>query len=757
MIKKMGFICLFLASTLFAQNVTSIKFDGLVHLSPKVAKEVGGIHIGDPLSADTINDSIKRFFAQGYFDDIWVDKNSGNLVYHFKEKKSIANLQIKGYGTGDDGKKLIKGIGLKKGDLYDEMKIKRAKRAILAKLEAKGLYDSVVELSVKPVGEKSLSIVFDVNKGEKITIKKMNFVGAKKLIKSDIELDLSNKEQDWLGWLPWRNSGEANVKQLEYDAFRIRDAYMREGYLDATVSKPLMRVDFGSYNAEVDYKVHEGIQYRVGKITISQNIQGLSVSQIKDMLSLKEGKIFNIKKMRKDIKLLQEKVGNYGYAFANINPQMQKNTEAKTVDLNYLISSGEVVTIGDVVISGNDNTKDRVIRRYIYLASGDKFNATDLKDSKNALGRTGFFEGVDIQTQRVSSNVINLLVKVKETSTGALTFGGGYGSYEGVMLNASVSDKNIFGSGINASLGFQISKISRNYNLSFSNPKVWDSMYSLSMSVYKRDYEYIEYQDKKVGASISVGREFHRFFNASIGVGYVDNQSSYNSSYTTALVNYYNDKYQKASFYLSFNFDNTDNYYIPREGVKARLNFEYGQLSGSDFNSTVYSGYTNILKTDFKIGTYYGLEELIDYDLILRAKYSYTNIKTTDGKYLPIAERLYMGGSGSVRGFNPYTISPTISGERIGGTYSSVINLEASIPLSTSAKMRLAFFYDYGTIGSSSIPNQPAFEDITRSSTGVVLEWQSSFGPINLIFAKALNPQATDQTSVFEFAMGSKF
>lgn len=767
MLKKITIFRIFtfwilVGALLSAQTVTAIKFEGLAQLSPNMAKEIAGIHIGEEMSAEKVNDSIKKLFAQGYFNDISVDRRGGTLTYKVKEKLAIGNLNITGYGTGDDGKKLLQGIGIKKGDLYDERKISMAKASIHTQLQTKGYYDTVVEVSVKPIGKSSVSVIFQVNKGEKVTIKKMNIVGAKDLVKSDIELDLANKEKDWLGWLPWRNSGEASVEQLKYDAFRVRDAYMREGYLDAVVSEPLMRVDFGSYNAEVDYKVVEGVQYRVGTISITETMPQVDANKLKSILTLKDGNVFNIKKMRKDIKKLEEEVGNYGFAYAKVIPQMQKDTKNKRINLQYIVQQGEEVTINDVLISGNDSTKDRVIRRYIYLAPGDKFNATDLKESKSALGRTGFFEKVDIQQQRVSPNKINLLVSVKETSTGTISVGGGYGSYEGFMVNASISDKNIFGSGINATLGFELSKISKNYNISFVNPKIWDSMYSLSMSFYKRDYEYIEYKQDQIGGSISVGKELMRHLHGSIGVGYVDNKSTYNSSYASTLINYYNDKYKKTSLYASLSFDNTDDYYVPREGVKAILNLEYGMLDGSDHNVTIYpNGYSDIIKTNIKLGLYYGLEDYIDYDLILRAKGRFINISSNGDEYIPIAERVFMGGVGSVRGYEPYSISPTILGDRIGGTTSASMSLEASVPLSKAAKMRLAFFYDYGMIGSTDIPNGTAtpntFSNMTRSSTGVVLEWQSAFGPINLIFAKALDEQAGDRTAVFEFSMGSKF
>ncbi len=759
MIKKIALVWMLIGSFLLAQKVTHIKFEGLAHLSPTTAKEVAGVHVGDEINAGMINESIKNFFSQGYFKDVWVDQKGGTLIYHFKEKLAIANVDIKGYGSGDDGEKLLAGIGVKKGDLYDNRRIKKATKTLIAKLESQGYYDTVVDVSTKKVGESSIAITFDVNKGEKIIIKKMNFVGAKELDKSDIQADLANKEKDTLGWMPWRNNGEAAVNQLEYDAHRVKNTYMKHGYLDAKVSKPLMRVDFGSYNAEVDYKIAEGAQYKVGTISITENIDGLNAEDLKDKLVLKEGKIFNIKRMRKDIQNLEEAVGNFGFAYVRVSPQMNKNPEAKIINLNYVIQPGEPVTINDVIISGNDTTKDRVIRRYIYLAPGDKFNARDLKDSKSALGRTGFFEKVDIQSQRISADKINLLVNVKEASTGTISAGGGYGSYEKLMVNASISDKNLFGSGINTTIGFEISKIATNYNLSFVNPKIWDSMYSMSFSIYKRDYEYIDYTQDQLGGTISVGREFYRYFHASVGIGYVDNQSTINEDATNIVQDFlYNDQYTKTSGFASLSYDNTDDFYVPREGMKASLNFEYAQLSGDDVNLTLFpGGYGNYLKTSGRVGFYYGLEDLIDYDLILRAKGRFTYISRNDDEKIPTAEKLFMGGVGSVRGFNPYSLSPSLTtGELVGGTKRISGSLEASIPLSTAAKMRLAFFYDYGVVSLDSEANI-AIDSVARSSTGVVLEWQSAFGPINLIFAHPLDDEPGDNTAVFEFSMGTKF
>ena len=282
-------------------------------------------------------------------------------------------------------------------------------------------------------------------------------------------------------------------------------------------------------------------------------------------------------------------------------------------------------------------------------------------------------------------------------------------------------------------------------------------MYSLGFSVYKKEYEYIDYTQDQLGGSLSLGRQFFRHVYASVGAGHVDNQSTINEdANSTFLESYlYNDQYKKTSLFASMKFDNTDDFYTPREGMIAAANLEYASLDG-DLNATEIldypGGYGKFMKASGKLGFYYGLNDWIDYDLILRFKARATMIESGDDEYLPTAEKLFMGGIGSVRGYDPYSISPLDAKDnRVGGKKRASATVEASIPLSEAAKMRLAFFYDYGMIGEDS------FNEITRSSTGVAIEWQSAFGPINLVFAQALDDEIGDRTSVFEFTMGTKF
>jgi len=752
--KKLFTLSIGLSSLLLAQNITSIKYNGLLHLSPEIATEISGIRVGDPFDINKIDESIKAFYRQGYFSDIVVSVTpSGGLQYDFKEKSTISKLEMNGYSSSDDEEAEFIAMGLRKGDLYDARKVEAAKKKLIKKIENEGYYDTVVEVDVEPK-EQSVALIFNVNKGEKIRIKNIDFAGANKVDTDDLESALANREEDFMGWFPGLNNGVAHLDDLALDGKRVQDVYLQKGYLDATVSDPLMRVDSGSYKADVTYNISEGDQYRINTVSIAGDVEGLDLDEIKSELKSLEGKVFNINKLRKDRAYIQEQVANLGYAFARVRPDFRKNAEAKTVDIQYVIQKGNKVTINDVIISGNHTTVDRVIRRDIYLAPGDLFSLTDLRDSEDTLRRRGYFEKVTIEKERVDDHTMNLLVKVKEAATGSIQAGGGYGSYQGAMVSASVSDRNIFGSGINAGLSFDLSKISTNYSLSIQNPRVWDSEYSMGGSLHHSEFQYPTYDQTSTGASVNIGKQLTRNLYGSLSYSYSENEATdaNNSANPNTLVDYgqfiFSPKdlnYAKSTFALGLNYDSTDDYFTPRKGFIVGGSVGYSGIGGDQ----------KFVDATARFGAYYGLEDIIDYDLILRYKMRARVLK--DRGSIAVPEKLFMGGIGSVRGFEPYSITPFSGPDNnrtlLGGTTSLINTVEASIPLSKAAKMRLAFFYDYGMIGREST----SFDEITKQGYGVSLEWFSPMGPINLVFAKAINPESYDRTSSFEFTMGRKF
>ena len=307
----------------------------------------------------------------------------------------------------------------------------------------------------------------------------------------------------------------------------------------------------------------------------------------------------------------------------------------------------EKVYIRNVQISGNDRTVDRVVRRELYLTEGNLYNRTDLQDSKDALKRTSYFDEVEIEEYRVGENQVDLLVKVKEASTGSISGGIGYGSSDGLLLNASLSDTNVFGSGMKGVVSVDRSDNELSGQIGLTNPRLFDSEYSLGGTLYANNYDWNNYDEKSYGMNVVLGRKLTR--NLSASIGYIIEQSRISGlSDVLKSVGYKDGKSIKSSLIPSITYNSTDDYYLPRTGIIASSSLEFAGVGGDE----------KFLKSRTNFNWYQGIREWVDYDLIFRLKSSFGKI--WDRGYIPINEKLYLGGIRNLRGFESRTVAPKV-------------------------------------------------------------------------------------------------
>ena len=739
--KKILVVSLPLLVALQAQQIKSIQFDGLVHISPEIAKEIIGIHTGDNIDDTKIDNSIKKLYAQKYFEDIWVDENNGALLYHVKEKPIISRVSLSGFNQ-DKTEETLTNANVHKGDIYDEHKVRNIKQNITKKLESEGYFDSVVEVENSELNPGSVQTNIVVNKGEQVTIKKVNLFGATHFDYDDIKSVVANKESEFAGWFPGRSTGKLKADQLELDAGRIKEFYLGHGFLDAKVSPPYLRTNFSDYTAELTYKVEEGLPYKTGTVTVEVDSSIANAKELEESFKLRKGKVFDVNKLRHDISNIQKAVSDKGYAFARVNPDVRPDKNTHLVNVIYRVNPNEKVTVNNITIDGNARTKDSVIRRELYLSEGESFSQTDLTDSLNALRRTGYFNDVKIIPKQVDKSNMDLVVKVDEASTGSIMGGVSYGSYDGFGVNAGVSDRNFLGSGIELGTTIDYSEKTLKGSINFSNPRLFDSLYSLSGNIYRKDYDYINYKEKSIGGMLSLGRKVGRHLHVALGYQYVDSELSDVSESLKNNVYYQEGRYTKSSFMPSITYDNTDDYYIPRHGINLGYSMEYAGAGGD----------TKFLSNTISAKYYYGLEDIIDYDMILRLKARASSIN--EKGVLPLNEKLYLGGIGTIRGFKYGQLSPkTATGDLLGATKMATASFEVSIPLVESMQLRAVGFYDYGTTGENS------WDEIHRSSVGLGIEWpKSPLGvPLQIFYAKALDEKSDDRLNKVEFNLGRRF
>jgi outer membrane protein insertion porin family len=740
--------------------IKSIEYKGMVHISKSVAKRMLKFEVGDDISEKNVDEALKKYFSQGYFRDAWVEYEDGVLTFNFTEKPIISQVVLKGWKENDEDEIKSTIVQIKKGSLYDEKKLEAAKKRIVSAISQEGKIDTVVEIEKEYLENGSIKVTFVINEGETIVIEKLRYHGVHGVDSEDFDDVIANKEHQWAGWFFGRNNGEMQLADLEYDNLRIRDYYMQFGYLDSKVEPPFVRVNFDSYTADMSYDIKEGPVYKINSISIVQTKHVIDDAKAMSVVSLKKGEVFNIKTFREDAEEIKTIVADLSYAFAQVVPDLKKNKENNTVDVVFKVIPGDKVKIRNVVISGNTRTLDRIVRRELYLGPGDMYSLTDLKDSRNALGRLGYFDSNAIEEKRINNQTIDLIVKVKEAATGNIQIGGGYGSYGGLLVSLGISDNNVWGSGIGVALNLEMSQMTQNATFSISNPRLNDSDFSGNFSVNYSSIEYNDYSVETMGFGTGVGYRFTRHLSGYIGYNFSSNDYSDAPNYEEYLQDridngYDNtdalsrdeyeaniETYTKSAPIVSVKYDDTDDYYLPREGITASQSVEFAGAGGD----------AEFIKTRTNFAIFRSLEKYVGFDVIARYKARYYHL--VDDGYIPLAERFYMGGIGSVRGYESYSISPTAQGTddfRIGGLMTFSNNVELSFPLIPKAKMRLVTFYDYGMIGEDSL------SEMKRAGYGVGIEWFSPVGPVQIVFANPLMDEDGDRTSKFEFTMGQRF
>lgn len=747
--KKTTYLALFLANLAFgATAIKSVNFEGLKQISPLVAQNISGLKIGDTITGYNTNKAITNLFNQGYFDDIYITENNGNLTIHVKEKPIISKLDIEGVVT-NDRTAMEQIIGLKLGQAYDKVALNQVKERVRQFYEVKGYFDTIVETEEEFLDEdkSSLHLTVIVNRGENIIIKNVNLVGAKKLKYSDIRPAIANKQREMLGWMWGFDDGKLKTADLPNDPARIQNEYMKRGYLNATVSAPFVNTYMSNYTADLTYYITEGERFRVSEISIeAPEYLELDTKKIIKDLKLRSGKRFNADWIRRDIAKLENLVADKGYAYVEVNPDLKPDNENNTVKINYIIKPHAQIYVRNVTISGNEKTADSVVRREMYLTEGELYNRTDLVDSKNSLRRTGYFDDVQITENVVNDNEIDLNIDVKEAPTGSITGGIGYGSGDGLLLSASVSEKNIFGSGISGYVSAEKSDDQLSGAIGFTNPRIYNSEYSLSGQIYARDWDWNDYDEKAYGASATIGRKLGRYTNAYLTYEIEKSKiNGLNAYYKKA--GYQNGNNIKSSLIPSVVFNNTDDYYLPRSGIIASASLDYSGLGGD----------IEYLKGNANFNWYFGMKDYIDWDLIFRYKAGAGYF--FDDKNLPVNKKLFLGGMRSVRGYDGRSIpkrkicldSSHCNYIETGGKQSFNNSFELSMPLIDRINMRFVTFFDYGMIGDNS------WSESKRYSTGAGIEWRTPVGPLQLFWVKPLNKEDYDSTNSFEFTIGARF
>lgn len=735
---------------LLPYTVQEIRVEGNRRVGTDAITQNISIKPGDRYYREKISSGIKSVYSMGYFNDIQVDvqdTSRGRVVtYLVREKPAVRKITMSGNSEIDE-EKIREVLSVKPYTVIKDQDIKDSAEKIKALYSDKGIAGTTVTVNITPVSEQAADVVFDITEGEKVFIKEIKFEGNKVFSADDLKdfMEVSEKKPWWTPSL--KNiigmvKGDAGVLKwdaLERDLGRINAYYHNHGYIDAKVGRP--NVERKESDLYVTIPVFEGELYGVGKLDIEEDFFNDKEVLLGD-LAIKGEEAFSQEVLRKDIQKLNDMYADNGFAFVDIRPDIVKNPEKKVVNITLKVSTGPKVRFKRIEISGNNLTRDKVIRRELRIRELGTFSASGIRRSNDRLRRLGYFEDVKITpTRDVDPEFMNVDVEVQERQTGTFSVGAGYSSVDKLMLMGEVSQRNFLGRGQTITLKAILGATNNRFMLSFYEPYFLDTNFSLGTDIYNWEYEYDDYTRDSTGGAIHFGYALTDNLRTNFGIRMDYTTMSDYDDNSSVIIQQSKDIKSTRALELGFVYDTRNAYYNPSKGWRNTLAFEYAGLGGD-------SGF---FKVEAGASYYYP----IIWELVGHLKGGAGYVAEVNGQ-LPIYERFYLGGMESVRGYKYGHISPEdpVTEERIGGEYMAYMQTECIFPVLEDMGLNGVVFFDMGNVWAK----EDGYDigDL-RKSVGAGIRWMSPMGPLRVEWGYNVDKLPDDESSNWEFRMGGNF
>ena len=728
------------------ERVGEIKVQGVQVIGEDVVLSRVSQREGEPLDRKIINEVVKQLFATGYFEDVTVTVSDGKdgkvVTFTVKEKPRIEAIGVKGADAIDEDD-ILEAMVTKTGSVLNDKVLAEDMAKIREMYRQKGYYTAKVSYSLEQSNDLVARLNVEVDEGQKLYIEDITIQGVEAFDEDDIKDELALGEKGLLSWITGK--GVLKEEYLVRDAAAIEAYYGNRGFIDVQVGQPVIEYkDDGIY---ITFQVVEGERYTVDSVSFSGDLlfEPERMETLTRMPELaKDGDFFSRDVLREDAQAITDLYADYGYAFADVKPDVQKIDGEKKVKIDYKINQAQRVYIRRVEVEGNTKTRDRVIRRDVALADGDLFSGRALRTSTARLQRTEYFSEVDIQpvpTER--EDEMDLKVRVKEQPTGSLSGGIGYSTSENVFFFAKVQERNLFGRAYDLSLSASIGSRTKLLDLSFWNPRLYDTNVAAGFDLFRQDQDWFSYKRESTGGRLKSAYGIGRFTSLFASYGLeryniydVDDDASQDvqdaEGYGT-----------KSSLFTSLSRETLNRRMNPSDGTKNTLSVEYsgGVLGGDD----------NFVKYEYDSSLYYPLFWEVVFHGHARVGFVQEN-KSDDP--VPPWEKFYLGGINDVRGYKDDRISPTDDeGNEIGGNKMFFGNLELLYPLSKDMGLTAVTFFDAGNVWDDD-ENVGGF---LYKSVGAGIRWFSPLGPMRFEYAYPLNTLDGNKDGKFEFAVGQFF
>lgn len=720
---------------------------------------------GVAIERETIRGDVQALFNMGYFDEITIEaerSDSGaNLVLVLHERPVITEIEFDGNEqiTTADLQAVVK---IKQWSILDVNKVKEDVALITKSYEDKGYYLAKVNFEVVQADPKKpdeVTLRYKINDFDKVQIKKITFLNNRAFTDDQLKANMPETREGGF-WSFMSSSGNFKESAFKMDLQRLTYWYLDHGYVKFKHESPAVTISDDKKWLYVTIYVDEGEKYQVGNIDFSGDLL-FSREELGNEVLMLKGQDFSISKRNNDIQKLQEKYQDLGYAFVNVIPKMEVKDDTHVVDIDYHFEKGSLAYFGEINMTGNSKTHDKVIRRELKIKEGELYNGTRFRQSKENVERLGYFQPGEVlfntSTPKEKNDIVNIDIQVKERPTGTITLGAGYGSSKGLFFQTQISESNFLGRGQTISLSTNITKDRRDksVNLGFTDPYIFDTKWSAGFDLYYTTFSIPDkYTTRKFGGDVRLGYPVAEYTNAfitykreklsieSVEIVNADVQDNQDLADDIGLL---------SSFVWSVVRDRRNNRFETTGGSYQSLSLETAGVLGLDGDKSFVKAIAN--------NRYY--TRLVG-DLVFRNSTEYGEVHGQNGKGVPPSERFYLGGPNNLKGYNFYSVGPSREKVISGGSYripsggkSEFYSLfEVEHPIVREAGLKFVIFYDIGNVYAG----RPDFTNLAvRQDAGFGFRWFSPIGPLRFEWGFPINKKPEDDNSVFQFFIGPPF
>lgn len=732
-------------------SVKDIRVEGLQRSDAGTVFASLPFRIGETYTDEKGAAALRALFSTGLYKDVRIDIDGDVVVVIVEERPVIANIDFVGLKEFDKDQllKALRDFGISDGQPFDRALADRAEQELKRQYLTRSLYGAEVVTTVTPQERNRVNLSFTVTEGNAAKISDIRIAGNKAFSESTLKGLFNLNAGSWLNF--YTKADRYSRAKLDADLETLRAYYLNRGYLEFQVESTQVAISPDKQNITITVNVKEGQLYTVTSVKLEGDYLGKE-PDFATLVTIKPGEPYRAETVTETTRAMSDRFGTFGYAFAKVDARPEIDRATGTVALTIVAEPSRRVYVRRINVSGNNKTRDEVIRREFRQFEASWYDGRKIKLSRDRVDRLGFFSEVNVDTNEVpgTSDQVDLTIAIKEKATGNLQVGAGFSSADKLSLSGSIKQENVFGSGNYLGVEVNTSKYSRTLVLSTIDPYFTVDGISRYIDVFYRTQRPInsqgeEYKLVTPGASIRFGVPFSEFDTVFFGIGYERTQiqgSNLPVNYRNYVTEFGNSS-STIPLTIGWSRDSRDSALVPTAGRLTSLNFDYGAFGDAKY-----------LRGNAKFQQYVPLSKRFTFAFNSDLSWG----RGLGNRPYPIFKNFYGGGLGSVRGFDQNSLGPVdVTGAYIGGNRRINLNGELYLPIPGTGNDRTLRWFTYLDAGNVWGENQSIAFSSLRASVGVGVTWVSPVGPLKLSYGTPIRKERTDRIQRLQFQIGTAF